>query len=86
LKIRHPEHIHCIHIHGWNTSAWCPECRHHWLNTSAIRESKAYEQQADADLARAVILAMENGEIPAACIMAEIEIPNIMALAEPSAN
>src|SRR5262249_44602458 len=86
LMIRHPDHIYCIHIYGWVVSAWCGPCRKHWEETCGVPHCRSYEQLADRDLARAVCLAMQDGEIPGVPEVNGIEILSRNPNPEPSDN
>jgi len=86
VKIRHPEHVHCIHIHGWNTSAWCRECRNHRANNPELND-RDFEQLADGILARAVMLSMNAGDIEVTDgILADFDFVRLAELAAPSTN
>jgi len=78
--------VHCIHIYGWNTSAWCIPCRNHWRNTCSQLDCRNYEQQADTALAHAILIAMEDGEIPTSPLLADFDFTRLAELADPSAN
>jgi len=86
VNVRHPQHVHCIHIHGWNTSLWCRECRWHRASSDQLTD-RDYEQLADAFLARAVMIAMNNGEIEVTDqVLADFDFVRLAELAEPSRN
>jgi hypothetical protein len=86
MKIRHPEQVHCLHLHGWNTAAWCQPCRNHWLNSCGQLECRTYEQAADVTLAHAILASMEDGEIPPSPLLAEFDFVHLADMLEPSAN
>jgi len=78
--------VNCIHIHGWNTSLWCRECRFHRANSPELTD-RDYEQFADGILARAVLLAMNEGDIEVAdAILADFDFVRLADMAEPSRN
>jgi hypothetical protein len=72
--IRHPEHLHCMHIHGWVVQRWCPRCRLHWEETCGKVHCRSYEQQADMEAAHAICLLMESGDVPIPCEFANLEL------------
>jgi len=78
--------VHCIHIHGWNTSAWCRECRNHRANSTEL-DDRDYEQLADGILARAVMQAMDAGDIEVTSgILADFDFVHLAELTAPSTN
>jgi len=86
VRISHPQHVHCIHIHGWNTSAWCRECRNHRANSTEL-DDRDYEQLADGILARAVMQAMDAGDIEVTSgILADFDFVHLAELTAPSTN
>ncbi len=86
MKIRHPRHVSCVHMHGWNTIAWCRECRNHRANSPELND-RDYEQLADGILARAVLLAMNDGDIEVAdAILADFDFVRLADIAQPSPN
>jgi len=86
VKIRHPRHVSCIHIHGWNTSSWCRECRCHRANSPELND-RDYEQLLDGILARAVLLSMNAGDIEVAdTILADFDFVRLADLVTPSTN
>jgi len=86
VSIRHPQHVHCLHLHAWNTSLWCRECRYHWMNSCGQLECRTYEQLADTTLAHAILVAMEEGSINPSPLLADFDFVRIAELAEPSRN
>ncbi len=86
MKIRHPQHVHCIHIYGWNTSAWCRECRYHRANSPEMND-RDYEQFADGILARGVMQAMDASDIAVTSgILADFDFVHLAELTAPSTN
>ena len=88
--IRHPDHIHCIHIYKWNEHLWCRACRNHWHATrdDANPNFEGYERDQDLVLAHAVLVAMEAGEIPISPLLAEFDLGTAFVdrMPEPSSN
>jgi len=86
VRITHPQHVHCIHIHGWNTSAWCRECRNHRANNPELND-RDFEQFADGILARAVLIAMDAGDIAVTSgILADFDFVHLAEITAPSTN
>jgi hypothetical protein len=56
------------------------------MNTCGTLQCRDYEQQADIDLAHAVLAAMEQGEIPTSPLLADFDLVRRADLTEPSAN
>jgi hypothetical protein len=72
--INHPDHLYCVHIHRWHVDRWCPRCRRHWEEHCGQIHCPNYEQLADADLARAICLEMENGNVPVPAEFANLDL------------
>jgi hypothetical protein len=77
----HSHAIHCLHIEGWHVNRWCSNCRRHWEETCGEFRCEQYERTADQNLARMVILEMEDGAI---AIPAEILNLDLSEVIHPS--
>jgi len=80
--------LHCWHIEGWHISRWCPNCRRHWEETCGQIRCEEYERRADQNLARAVILEMEDGSMPIPAEILNLDMSEVVypLPPEPSAN
>jgi hypothetical protein len=86
MTIQHPRDLYCVQIRGWNLHAWCLECRNHWRHSCGKFQCRSYERQAEKNLAHAVILGLESGQIDPPEILTEVELTNIVDLITLSAN
>jgi hypothetical protein len=84
----HPHGIHCVHIEGWHVRRWCSNCRRHWEETCGQIRCEEYERRADQDLARSVILGMQDGWIGIPAEILDLDMSDVVypLPPEPSVN
>jgi hypothetical protein len=74
---------------GWNTRKWCHRCLAQWerFETTAASPKRRFEELADFDLTRAILDAIERGDIvpPPGYALPE-EIPPLITRVGPSLN
>jgi hypothetical protein len=73
----HSHGVHCLHILGWNLRRWCRGCYRHWEESCGKVGCKNYEQTADHDLARAVVLDMQDGRLDIPAEIVELNTPEV---------
>ena len=62
--MNHPHGIYCLHVHEWHIYLWCNSCFIGWQTTSGKIADVAFQQQADRDLARQVVIDLIEDQLP----------------------
>jgi hypothetical protein len=71
----------CLHFHGFHTEMWCRLCQNHWHSYKAEGLSPGeYETLVNVALARSVLKAIGEGEIPAAPLLDEFDLAETFAV------
>jgi hypothetical protein len=75
--VKHPHGVHCFHIHGWHLYMWCNACWCHWTAACGRVGCRNYERTVDHDLARQVVVDMNEGTLDIPAEILDINSPEV---------